>query len=448
MRIVAACPAVMAAGLIAGGYVTSVSVSGSQATSTSVAPPSAGLLTGQVVDPTGHPIPGAVATLTNLGRNDRQATLTNGAGYFVFQGLVSGSYSLEVLAAGYLPGAFGRHQPEGLPQVIKLADSQKQTSLRVTLWAPAAVSGTVTDETGQPVVGVRVCAWQRVARAGHWVWQMVGSIESSSTTDDRGRYRIDSLPPGDYVMGISVGRETLPDTVARAYTLAASRGALDQFVRAYPGTNWERSASGDTRVETFVVRSLASQPTLSPLAAPASRTLLTVYPTTFAPSALDLATARVLRLASGVEVNNVDLSWQPVAAGTIRGQVTGPDGPASNVGLQLLPAYALQMAQESDVEAATTISTAQGAFTFVGVPPGAYMLRALQLTPVTDAGRDASPGGSGRGVSGGRAGAGLNMGLRSGPAFFANVPIVVTGQTTSTIEVTLSPGFHVSGSMM
>jgi len=60
-----------------------------------------GSVSGIAVDPSGAPVAQAKVTLTDADRNTREATLTDGAGRYLFRSLPPGNYSVEVEAAGF-----------------------------------------------------------------------------------------------------------------------------------------------------------------------------------------------------------------------------------------------------------------------------------------------------------------------------------------------------------
>ena len=83
-------------------------------------------------------------------------------------------------------------------QLLVLADGEKSTASPITLWKHAAISGSVVNEAGEPVVGARVRALRRTPLRGR---EFGG--ESSGTTDHSGIYHIGELPPGDYLVLVS-----------------------------------------------------------------------------------------------------------------------------------------------------------------------------------------------------------------------------------------------------
>ena len=70
-------------------------------------------------------------------------------------------------------------------QIDRASASRAQGQWRVDLWAGGELSGTVTDERGDPVSGALV----EVASAG-------GTRHHESTSDERGGWRITGIPEG------------------------------------------------------------------------------------------------------------------------------------------------------------------------------------------------------------------------------------------------------------
>jgi hypothetical protein len=98
------------------------------------------------------------------------------------------------------------------------------------------------------------------------------------------------------------------------------------------------------------------------------------YPGVAAP-----ADASVIAIGAGEERSDVDFQLRHVPALTVSGTLHGPDGPMPHTALDLLAAGAEYVARHDGFEAATTVTDASGAFTFLGVTPGQYVLRALRV---------------------------------------------------------------------
>jgi 5-hydroxyisourate hydrolase-like protein (transthyretin family) len=134
------------------------------------------VLTGRVVTGSGndqHPVRRAKVTLTSAAGMTR-VTDTDIKGAFRFDRLPAGGYELTVQKAGFVK--------------LEAAASPDAT---LTLDRAGAIEGTVTDAVGDPV-------WNVVVRA----LQLEGGEKLKTVaqvrTDDLGRYRLHSLPAGDY----------------------------------------------------------------------------------------------------------------------------------------------------------------------------------------------------------------------------------------------------------
>src|SRR6187402_1862430 len=160
--------------------------------------PPAAVITGVVVDgTTGEAIPEAVVFLSATpagpaGAQTRQ--LTDERGRFAFVQLPGdASYTLSATKFGYLEGGYGRDaMPTDPLRSIPLKASEWIPNIKVAIWKPGAISGVVRDESGEPAVGVVVRALKRVRIQGRDEF-VAGPV---TRADDRGRYRLHTLPPG------------------------------------------------------------------------------------------------------------------------------------------------------------------------------------------------------------------------------------------------------------
>jgi hypothetical protein len=243
-------------GLCCAVLAATTAISGQQAGPVGQAQPSgSGLMLGRVVDAgSDKPIPGVVVTigpadaLTNgvgvaggLARLVRSA-LTDREGRFAFRHLPKATYVLTASMGGngfspsgfmvsglgqpiapYLPGAYGQRRPNGLPQPFDLAEGQRIGDLTIRLWKGGAVNGVVYDEAGDPLVGVVVSAVKQSPE---------GRLTTGPTTstDDRGAYRLGTLSPGTYLIVVPQTQTIIPtatiDGLSPDPQVAMSIGAL------------------------------------------------------------------------------------------------------------------------------------------------------------------------------------------------------------------------------
>src|SRR5579871_104063 len=121
--------------------------------------PARGAITGVVVDGvTGTAVSDAIVTLGGAkvptGYPGRQ--LTDAKGRFAFVQVPDGDgFQISVSKFGYLDGGYGRETgPADALRPIAVAGGAWVPNIRALIWRPAAITGTVCDETGEPVVGV------------------------------------------------------------------------------------------------------------------------------------------------------------------------------------------------------------------------------------------------------------------------------------------------------
>ena len=367
------------------------------------APPTAqadsesGLIVGQVIDAdSGRPVRGAFVTLggaVNINPAMPPRVLTGSDGRFVFRGLRAGNYGITATKSGFVDGAYGRLRPGGPTRPFPLADGQRTDTAVVRVWRQAALSGTVTDESGEALVRVRVQAYRQTAISGQRRYLPSGS----TLTDDRGIYRIPNLIPGNYIVG----------AVARHVAMPVS-------LEARPGT----SGLIQTRGAAYVL----GEGNITP--PPVRDGRLSNYPATFHPNAATGEAATVITLASGSDQGGVDLQVHPVATVSISGQVAGPDGPVPETTLRLVAEGTAEVTLDPDATATTTDRS--GRFTFPAVPAGHYSLRLApaRSVPVAPA----------------------STGAPSPPALvWVDMPIAIGTEDIENLVVEALPGVRIGG---
>jgi protocatechuate 3,4-dioxygenase beta subunit len=137
-------------------------------------PKGTGILLGQVIDAQDkRPIAGALVTLggevpvpqsTAPITDAPRQILTDGSGRFMFRSLAAGRYQVRATAGSYISAGLGQNRPSGAPQSVELTtDDEKRDGLLVRMWKNASISGTVTDEAGEAVIGYSVRLLRRTA---------------------------------------------------------------------------------------------------------------------------------------------------------------------------------------------------------------------------------------------------------------------------------------------
>lgn len=332
-------------------------------------PPADGVIAGRVVDAgTGKPVGGAMVRIT--GPSIRRSgpwgpglhggapdVLTAADGRFEFRHLPDGTFGVTATKPGYAEGAYGRRRPGGAVRTVALAAQQPLRDVAVSIWKNGAISGTLTDESGEAVVGAQVRLWRATFVAGA---RRFASSGQPAYTDDRGAYRFGELLSGDYIVGTSAPQVS---------TLGGPAGE----VRVGRGGAFVTPASplslqvGDASISI-------GRPAIVP--PPPANGHVMVYPPTFSPSALAPVHAAIVTLASGEERSGVDIQVQPVTIARVAGMLMDLNGPVSGGAIQL-HAKGFEGASSAADDIAA-ISDAQGRFVFPAVPHGDYTLSAIE----------------------------------------------------------------------
>ncbi len=162
-------------------------------------------LHGTVVDSkTGQPVRGAEVTLRGGGfgssgyraggvgnRSEPAAAVSDSEGHFAFDNLAPGRYRVTASRNGYV--SRGPLSGAGL-NLITLSSGQQSSDMVVRLTPSAVLAGRVTTDGDEPAPNVSVEAMKYTYQNQR---RQLTEIRSS-TTDDRGEYRIWGLPPGKY----------------------------------------------------------------------------------------------------------------------------------------------------------------------------------------------------------------------------------------------------------
>jgi hypothetical protein len=342
--------------------------------------PSSAIVAGRVVDATtGRPIAGVVVTpagsavITSPGASGPGTALTNAEGHFVLRGLAKGSLVLTATKSGYVNATHGQRRPGGSAQPIPLEAGERKTGLEVRMWKFGAITGTIVDEAGDPVVGTRVTVLQKTFIASRRRFK----LGPGGVTDDRGMYRIAGLTPGDYLVMVPSTQTTVPSDVMESFFggTPITDARRIELSRELNGIGSSIAPSGSQ----FAMRSGGQTISLAPgtLTPIVSATGTLVYPVVYFPAAATPGQAASIAIRSGEERAGVDLQVRPVRGVRVAGSVMGPEGPVATTAVRLVPAVNDDALEPLDV--AATITDATGAFTFPAVPAGSYVLRVVRV---------------------------------------------------------------------
>ena len=411
-----------------------------------------GLIFGRVVDAvTGRPLGGVLVRIGGAPTSPiapppaataPPAAMTNAQGQFLFRNLPAGRFPLTAHSGGYVPGSYGQSRPEGPAGSVLLGDAERVTDVTIRMWRYAAITGRVLDEDGVPAVGlpVRVLRRSVVGRQNQWT-----VIASANQTDDRGIYRVALLPPGEYIVSTTAGLATVPTSVGEAYVQAMQSGAQATVPPAIQEASTSPLGAGAR------LGDLQVQPLRSPMPPPAALEAGLSYATVYHPSATRIADATRVRVGAGEEKGGVDVQQRLVKTFRVRGLVLGPDGQPMSAGVTLLPSDARDLSTDYNFETAAAVSDADGRFTFMGVPPGQYVIRMLRVPRPTG-----SPGVVTMVTTGGGGISFFSSGIGAEgppppppdePTLWAEVPVSVA-EHVDDVSVGVRPGARVGGTVV
>ena len=425
--------------------------------STAVPTLGTGAISGVLIDGvSGQPVAGAIVAIAGGSRGIRPAgptrMLTDGLGRFVFSRLPAGNYIATAAKTGYLQVRYGQSDPTtASSQAIRLADGQWFTNARITIWRPGSITGTVTDEAGEPVVGIVVRVISQVFVAGRP--QLASGV--GAKTDDRGRYRAAGLYNGRYVVMVPSVQATVPADV----TPETLGGYTAEQVKAAEAAGRPLTLPNDPAlvIDPRHRLILRESVTLPPPAAGWA------YPVTFAPAARTIGGAAIIDLNVSEERAGVDVQIAPVRAVRVSGVLDGPpEAAAAGMTIRLLPEGSDSLG--FGAETATSLVGPNGEFAFFNVPSGNYTLVAARSTMQYSSSGDSlgalterpayPPGAtvvsSGSGViASGSQGVRYSFSNVSGPAAYsARTPLVVGTQPMTDIVVPLKRGVTMTGTFV
>jgi hypothetical protein len=317
------------------------------------APPQ-GAISGTVIDgATGAAVADAFVTLnsqpvTLLPADFQNRQITDAKGRFVFMNLPDGRFEITAGKFGYLDGGYGRDSgPTDPLRTIVVSSGAWAGGLKVIIWRPSTISGTVRDETGEPVIGVFVRALAKV-RIGGRQELAAGPI---TVTDDAGQYRLQGLLPGRYVIQVPSSQVSVPAaTRIAAATTNVPEGAIDI----------------DDSTRLLIGR--------YPLPPPPANGRAMTYGAAFHPNVISISDSPVVEIRFGDDRTGIDVALTPVPAVRVSGVVEGPPDALTTMTLRLLPVGLENLGLGA--EAATALVGANGSFTLLNVPAGAYIVDA------------------------------------------------------------------------
>ncbi len=281
-------------------------------------------LSGELLDrDSGEPLPNVGVLLT--GPSTHRVT-TDALGAFRFTNVPVATYSLRVDDPAHRGIGSARIAPSTEPIVDIPLRAEKL----------GVLSGTVTDNAGDPFVGAAVTAFRQTDVG----LRTLLAPAATAVTDDRGQYSLGGLPEGDY--------------------LVCACGP--HFPLAEPGFIAQVSGNKATPEQTT-----------------AAVGALPVVPATFAPGRGTTSTARPVALNAGEAQQGVDINSGLVPARRVEGRLTAPDQ-------RILARTTLRLMASGGDPGAVAVTAIEpesisdeGAFVFPSVPEGDYTLTAISM---------------------------------------------------------------------
>jgi len=291
-----------------------------------------GALGGVVTNDDGsRPVRSAIVLLIGITTGAVRVSSTDTEGKFLFAALPADRYIVGASKPPYLSMIAGARRPAKSGTPIVLADAQKLTNVAIRLPLGAAISGLVLDEKGQPAPNVQIGAYQWRTRNGERAPAIAGQ---GVTTDERGRYRLYGLAPGEYLVAAAKGT---PVSAAQTLTVSDVDSAL-------------RAGSAPPR--------------------PLTPTDLR-YAAVFFPGTPRAGDAAAITVSAGEERGNVDFRLEITRAVRVTGSVIASEG-------QLPQRLAVSLTTIGGLIQSifNTVVQPDGSFVIANVIPGRYVLTA------------------------------------------------------------------------
>ena len=140
--------------------------------------------------------------------------LSDDEGRFQLNDLPAGEWRVTVAKGGFFTWQIGQRRPFDEPPPIRLARGQRVTA-EVGLTRGGVIAGRVSDDSGEPLAGLRVRVYRARMVGGYRRLEDVGAADQ---TDDTGAYRIFGLPSGDYYVAASLRMAPTDSVVQTTYS--------------------------------------------------------------------------------------------------------------------------------------------------------------------------------------------------------------------------------------
>lgn len=281
-------------------------------------------------DATGTPIRRALVTLSTLDTPPLDAvTFSESNGAFGFTNVPPGKYRLRVAKDGFLPAWFGAATPKRPPGTLTLAAGDVRFGMTFRLRPLGAISGVVLDPDGDPVpnAGVRLLIATYERRKPKY------TDAGWASTDDRGRYRLNDVPPGQYVV-----------MAAEHYQPAAQ---------------------------------------IQPEASIGQTTQQKMYAVQFYPDTSRLSSAEPVSMVPGKDLDGIDFHLTARAVAPLHGKIVVPDDLPANSHVQI-SVFPQDVPDSGDQSSGGAAFPPDFTFELTNLLSGSYMIVAELSTPARD----------------------------------------------------------------
>jgi uncharacterized protein (DUF2141 family) len=280
-----------------------------------------GLVRGRITTDSGQPLRRAPVRLN--GAPTPHVTTTDLDGRYEFTNLPAGHFTVLASRAGYI----GTNS-----DAFDLSDGERRDNVNVRVPRGGVISGVVTDEFGEPVIGATVVPMRSQFTQGQ---RRVMGAGASASTNDIGEYRLYGLTPGQYYVSVS------PRNEAITINMTPAPGAPIVSAQASPQTG---------------------------------------YAPTYFPGTPDVSGAQRLTLGPSQSINNVNFSLTAIRLSRVSGVAMDADGKIVTRGAVTLMPRGNGVVGGIGVGNGGGQVRADGGFTIVNVAPGDYTLR-LTIPP-------------------------------------------------------------------
>ena len=307
---------------------------------------------GIVTKPGGNePLPGATVILSPAASSQAsgiRSTITQDDGRFAFGDIEPGEYRLQAQSTRYGGAAYGQRKPNGPGAILTIAPGQRLSDIKVSMVPTGAIAGRITGRSGEPLAFANVQALKYTYQEG----QRILAVVQTTTTDDRGDYRLFWLTTGKYV--VVAGPRSSPISTGVVAPLRPGEAIRNGLIP--PRGMSDALLEGSNLTKRILEDGSIVEESWMP---------------TYYPATTDRAQATAVDVTAGSTVTGIDITLGPSPVRTIRGRVLG-----TTLGSQATVALASATQGTLGQIISKGASTIDGSFVFAGVLPGSYFLTA------------------------------------------------------------------------